>query len=78
MKATDIIRAIVDSKGMKYSALAYQLHITGSVLYERLSQKNLSVNKLYEMLQALGYKIVVMPYNAQVKSDWYEITSTKE
>ena len=73
MKATEIIRKIVEQKGLKYSQLAYQLNTNGRVLYERSTQKNISVDKLNEMLQALGYKIVIMPYNVPVKDDWYEV-----
>ena len=73
MKATEIVRKIVELKGMKYAQLAYQLKTNGRVLYERLSQKNISVDKLNEMLQALGYKIVIMPYNTPIKDDWYEV-----
>ncbi len=73
MKATDIIRKIVTLKEMKYSELAYRLQIGQNVLNERLRQKNISVDKLNEMLQVLGYKIVVMPYNAPVKDEWFEI-----
>ena len=74
MKAKDIIRKIVDSKGMKFSALAFQLNITNAALSERLTQKNISINKFFDMLQALGYKIVVVPYNTQIKDEWFEIT----
>ncbi len=73
MKATEIIRKIVLGKGMKYSELAYRLQIGQNVLNERLRQKNISVDKLNAMLQVLGYKIVVMPYNAPVKDEWFEI-----
>ena len=73
MKATDIIRTIVVSKGMKFSELAYRLNIRQGVLTERLRQKNISVDKLDEMLKVLGYKIVIMPYNAAVKDDCFEI-----
>ena len=73
MKPTDIIRTIVLSRGMKYSELAYRLNIGQNVLNERLRQKNISVDKLNEMLKVLGYKIVIMPYNAAVRDDCFEI-----
>ena len=73
MKPTDIIRNIVLSKGMKYSELAYRLNIGQNVLNERLRQKNISIDKMNDMLQALGYKMVIVPYNTPVKDEWYEI-----
>lgn len=73
MKPTDIIRNIVLSKSMKYSELAYRLNIGQNVLNERLRQKNISIDKMNEMLQALGYKMVVVPYNTPVKDEWFEI-----
>ena len=73
MKPTDIIRNIVLGKGMKYSELAYRLNIGQNVLNERLRQKNISIDKMNEMLKVLGYKMVVVPYNTTVKDEWFEI-----
>ena len=73
MKATEIIRSIVLGRNMKFSELAYRLKINKNVLNERLRQKNISIDKMNEMLQALGYKMVVVPYNTPVKDEWFEI-----
>ena len=75
MKANEAIRTIVDSRGMKYSALAFRLNLTRAALYERLTQKNLSLLKFDEILKALGYKIVIVPYNTPVKDGQFEITT---
>lgn len=73
MRATEIIRSIVLERNMKFSELAYRLKINKNVLNERLRQKNISIDKMNEMLQALGYKMVVVPYNTPVKDEWFEI-----
>ena len=73
MKANEVIRQIVTDKDMKYSELAYKLDVKKNVLSERLRQENISIDKMNEMLQALGYKLVAVPYNVAVKDEWYEI-----
>lgn len=75
MKSTEIIKNIVKIKNITQTELAFRLGIERRVLYERLTQSNISVNKMDEMLKILGYKIVVMPYNVKPKEDWYEVTT---
>ncbi len=73
MNHRDIITKILESKNMKYSELAFKLNVNRQVLYERLTQKNISIEKLQEMLKILGFKIIIVPYNTKIKEDWYEI-----
>lgn len=74
MKATDIIRDIMEKKEVKPSMLADRLKIKNNTLSERMTQKNLSVLKLSEMLRAMDYKIIVVPRNARVPEEGYELT----
>lgn len=78
MKATDIIRDIMNKKDIKPSVLAYNLKIKNNTLSERMTQKNISVLKLSEMLRAMDYKIIVVPRNTQVKEGCYELTIEEE
>ncbi|MGI6248196.1 MAG: hypothetical protein ACOYJX_02140 [Acutalibacteraceae bacterium] len=72
MKATDVVRKIMKTKGVKVAALADKLGLKRSnVVSERLSQSNISVAKLDEMLRLLGYKIMIMPDETPEEEGWY-------
>lgn len=73
MKATQVIRTIVEEKEMKYSELAFQLNVKKNVLSERLRQDNISIDKMNELLRVLGYKMVAVPYDTPVKDEWFDI-----
>lgn len=74
MKATDIIRDIMKKKDVKPSILADRLKIKSNTLSERMTQKNISILKLNEMLEVMGYKILIVPKDNQAKDDCYELT----
>ena len=72
MKATEIVRIIMKDKGVKLTALADKLKIKRSnVLSERLSQDNISIAKLDEMLRLMDYKIMIVPRETTEKDGWY-------
>jgi hypothetical protein len=71
MKATEIVRTIMKSKEVRVAALADKLKIKSNVLCERLSQDNISVLKLDEMLRLMDYKIMIVPRDTTEKEGWY-------
>lgn len=75
MKANEIIREVMKLKEVKPSVLASRLNIKNNVLSERLSQKNISIDKMNEMLRVLDYKIVVIPRESRVPEDGFEVNS---
>lgn len=78
MKVTEIIRMVMNLTGVKPSILASRLGIKNNVLSERLSQTNISVVKLNEMLRVLDYKVVVVPSDRRLKEGEFEITTGEE
>ena len=78
MIATETIREVMKRKEVKPSLLASRLRIKNNVLSERLSQRNISVNKMDEMLRVLGYKIMVVPEGFPVPEACFEISSSQE
>jgi len=60
-------------KEVKPSTLASRLNIKNNVLSERLGQKNISIDKLNEMLRVLDYKIVIVPREARVQDGSFEV-----
>lgn len=78
MKATDIIRDVMKKKEVKPSMLADRLKIKNNTLSERMTQKNISVLKLGEMLRAMNYKLLVAPRNARIPEEGYELSFDDE
>lgn len=73
MKATDIIREVMNLRDVKPSVLASMLNIKNNVLSERLGQKNISIAKLNEMLAILDYKIMVVPKDCAIPENGFEV-----
>ncbi len=71
MKATEIVRVIMKENGVKVVSLADKLRIKSNVLSERLSQNNISIAKLDEMLRMMDYKIMIVPRETTEKEGWY-------
>lgn len=71
MKATEIVRLVMKTKEVKVAALADKLKIKSNVLSERLSQENISIAKLDEMLRLMDYKIMIVPRDTSEKEGWY-------
>lgn len=73
MKATEAVREIMARNAIKVATLAARLNIKSNVLSERLSQQNISIVKMNEMLRAMDYKIVVMPREARIPEGGIEV-----
>ncbi|MDB6459405.1 MULTISPECIES: helix-turn-helix domain-containing protein [Blautia] len=71
MKVSEIIRNIMDEKKCKPIDLAKRLGISKQTLNGRLTQDNISIDKLNEMLKQMDYKIVIVPNTS--KSKGYEV-----
>lgn len=73
MIATDIIREIMKLKEIKHTVLANRINVKSNTLSERLTQKNISVIKMNEMLRAMDYKLVAVPREARLPDGGYEV-----
>ena len=73
MMAGEVVRALLRKNGIGISALAGRLNIKQNTLSMRLSQPNISIDKLNEMLRVLDYKVVVMPREARLPDGSYEV-----
>lgn len=71
MKATEIVRSVMKSKGIKIAALADKLKVKSNVISVRLTQENISIAKLDEMLRLMDYKIMIVPRDTTEKEGWY-------
>lgn len=73
MKTSEAVRSIMKESGIGVSALAGRLDKTPRLVSERISQENISIAKLREMLIALDYKIVIVPRNAKIPENGFEV-----
>lgn len=60
MKAIEIVKKIMQEKGFTNGKLGNALNRNADVVNKRLKQSDLSAGVLAEMLDAMGYKVVVM------------------
>ena len=70
------VRAIMEQKGIGTNALAKMIGKIPQTVSDRLNPEkgtNLSIDKMEELISAMGYKIVLMPENVKIKDGWYEV-----
>lgn len=74
MIGKDIIKAIMETKGVSNATLANRLSITQQALWDRLNNKkatkDLSTAVLVDMAAALDYKVVVVPRETRIKEGY--------
>ena len=73
MKATTAVREVMTMRNEKVASLADKLKVKSNVLSERLSQDNISIVKLDEMLRLMDYKIVIVPRETREQEGWYRV-----
>lgn len=81
MTGREIIRDIMTKQGMTNSEYARELSITSAALWDRLdtqprkgkARKDIPVSLLADMVDVLGYKLVVIPNDGEVSESWYEV-----
>lgn len=73
MNALDAVKEVMRIRGVKQIELADRIRVKQSTLSERMSQKNVSIQKLDEMLNAMDYKIVIVPRNSKVPENGFEV-----
>ena len=73
MIAMEAIKEIMKLKDIRPAVLCDRLKIKSNVLSERFKQKNVSVEKLNDMLRAMDYKVVVVPRDTRLPEGGFEI-----
>lgn len=79
MKAAKIVDKIMKEQGKSKAELGRAVGIPTEknptdVINKRLKQENISVNVMLEMLNAMGYTMVVVPSGSKLKEEWCEVT----
>lgn len=76
MTSKELIKTLMIEKNVTNAEMAKTLGITQAALWDRLNPKksdNTTVTKLNAMLNALGYKIQVVPSEIPVLENGYEV-----
>lgn len=73
MKATEAVLAIMKENGITKTDIANRTGKKLTVIWDRLSQDNISVTKLNEMIRTIDYKIVLVPSGTRMSEGFYEI-----
>ena len=81
MNGREIIKAIMELKNINNATLASDLGITQAALWDRLDtqprknkpRKDIPVSLLSEMVNIMGYKVIVVPENTTVSDDSFVI-----
>lgn len=64
-KTGKVIWAIMKEKGLRSGEVAAMMGKQTKVVSDRISQPNISVKALDEIVRVLGYKIMVVPYGTK-------------
>ncbi len=73
MKATEALKEVMNLQEIRPSVLCDRLGIKSNVLSERFKQKNISIEKLNEMLKVMDYKILIVPRDTRTPTDSFEV-----
>lgn len=73
MKTGDAVREVMKIKEVGVNQMADRLGKSPRLVSERLSQQNISIAKLNEMLKVMDYKILIVPRSTRVPSDGFEV-----
>ncbi|MBR5199338.1 MAG: hypothetical protein IKW20_05860 [Bacteroidales bacterium] len=73
MIAMEAVKEIMKLKDIRPAVLCDKLNIKSNVLSERFKQKNVSVEKLNDMLRVMDYKIVAVPRDTRIPEGGFKI-----
>lgn len=73
MKTGNAIREVMKKNEIGVNQLADRMGKTPRLVSERLSQENISIKKLNEMLRVMGYKTLIVPRETRVPTNSFEI-----
>ena len=81
MKVETILTTIMADKGMTKAQVGRAVGIedkkASDLINKRMKQKNISVNVLVEMLDAMGYTMTVVPKGTKMKDGEFEVSANE-
>lgn len=73
MTVMEKVKEIMKSKGLTATQVAARTGVPQKTMIQRFCQKNISIDKLNEMLRVMDYKLVMVPADTPKKDGWYEL-----
>ena len=73
MNHTRVMKSVLLENEVKQSDLVKQLGLSSAVISSRINHENISVKAFLEMLDVLGYELVVRKLNDEYKRGEYPI-----
>ena len=73
MNEREIIETIMDEQEISNAQLAKRINVSNAAIWDRLNNKNnksLSISTASQMLNALDYKLVVVPADKVIKGGY--------
>lgn len=61
------------AKGIGVNKMADRLNKSSRLVSERLSQDNISIAKLQELLRVLDYKVIIVPRETRLPANSFEV-----
>ena len=80
MRAREIVKELIPQKGYNNADFARRLGIEPTTLWDRLNNKkirDIPTSLLREMLEPLGYKLLIVPSETPLPTDSFEISDTE-
>ncbi len=73
MKTAEAVRKVMEAQDVGTNKMADRLGKPPRLISDRLSQTNMSITKLNEMLRILDYKVVIVPRETRIPDGGFEI-----
>lgn len=73
MKTVEAVRAVMKEQDIGVNKMAARLDKPSRQISERLSQENISIKKLNELLRVLDYKTIIVPRDSALPKGGYEV-----
>jgi transcriptional regulator with XRE-family HTH domain len=77
MKAMDAVKAILEEQGVTITQLANRVGKSRATIADKFTGRyeSVDVNKLNEIVQAIGYDIVLIPKGSRLPQNSYKVES---
>lgn len=77
MRGREIVAAIMEKTGTSNATLAHKLEVSIATMWDRINSKkvkDIPLSTMNDMVRAMDYKIIVVPFSRKLKEDEYEVT----
>lgn len=73
MGAVEAVKAVMAETNNSNASLGKLIGVANTAIWERLDKKDLKVSTMVQMLNAMGYDVVVMPNDVNMRAGWMRL-----